>query len=530
MSVFDNLIEKNEFPIVFIGAGIPKRYLENYPSWHELLEMLWGKIEERNFYSYLNELRNEIKEKHEEQIEEDELDFIVNVEVASKIEKKINYDYNKEKITIEGITPKEVYEGKLSPFKSLISNNFSDYKLKEGIENEYEEFKKMLIKTQIILTTNYDKLIENSYNSSSRYQIDSYIGQRGLFQKSLGYSELYKIHGCYSDSESIVINKEDYDKFDSNSVLISAKVISSLLHSPIIFLGYSLTDRNVRKIIRDFTSSLNEKEKLELENRLIVVQWEKGEKELKEEVFTDKDLGCRLTSIKTDNYNAVYKKIQEVNQGVTPSEIRRYQHVIKELIVDRGKQGTLDTFLVQASDLDNFEELSQNSNLVVALGDKQIILKMPTILDYLINYIEEKTNENIEVNLEFIAREQPKSILPMINILTEENINCSKLTEKKKNRLKKRYEEFKDIENQKKNIPNKDVFKDLNEILESNFSIDKKYGLISYNLEKFDLDLIKDFILKELEILKGKKDFVIKTSLRRLILMYDLYKNMVTVI
>ncbi|AXU29689.1 TPA: hypothetical protein ACKONR_000647 [Clostridioides difficile] len=42
-SILDILIEKNEFPIVFIGSGISKRYLKNYPSWDGLLEELWKK-------------------------------------------------------------------------------------------------------------------------------------------------------------------------------------------------------------------------------------------------------------------------------------------------------------------------------------------------------------------------------------------------------------------------------------------------------------------------------------------------------
>lgn len=100
--------------------------------------------------------------------------------------------------------------------------------------------------------------------------------------------------------------------------MISAKIISMLLHSPIIFLGYSLTDRNVRKIIKDFTCSLSEEEKLELEKRLIVVQWESDMKEIEEEVIIDKDLGCRLTVIKTDNFLELYKKLSTINQGVAP--------------------------------------------------------------------------------------------------------------------------------------------------------------------------------------------------------------------
>ena len=60
MGILDELIKKNEFPIIFIGSGISKRYLKNYPSWLELLEKIWKEIEKyegeekRNFYSKLN--------------------------------------------------------------------------------------------------------------------------------------------------------------------------------------------------------------------------------------------------------------------------------------------------------------------------------------------------------------------------------------------------------------------------------------------------------------------------------------------
>ncbi|VDZ04807.1 Uncharacterised protein [Escherichia coli] len=33
--------EFKNYPIVFIGSGISKRYLENYPTWEELLNEYW---------------------------------------------------------------------------------------------------------------------------------------------------------------------------------------------------------------------------------------------------------------------------------------------------------------------------------------------------------------------------------------------------------------------------------------------------------------------------------------------------------
>lgn len=129
-----------------------------------------------------------------------------------------------------------------------------------------------------------------------------------------------------------------------------------MLTSPIIFLGYSLTDVNMRKIISDFTRSLSDAEVELLENRLILVEWLEGEHGLIEEVLTDRDLGCKLKVIKTDNFGLVFDKISKVDQGIAPSEVRKYQHVIKKLIVDGGRKGSLNTLLVAPDQLDEIEK------------------------------------------------------------------------------------------------------------------------------------------------------------------------------
>lgn len=46
MSVFSELVKTNTYPIVFIGSGISKRYLKNFPSWLELLEQFWNEFDE----------------------------------------------------------------------------------------------------------------------------------------------------------------------------------------------------------------------------------------------------------------------------------------------------------------------------------------------------------------------------------------------------------------------------------------------------------------------------------------------------
>lgn len=521
-SILDILIKKNEFPVIFIGSGISKRYLIGYPSWEELLEELWNKTKNTNFFGHLNKVRDKFKK--DGIIDEGELDFLVNTLVATEVEMKVNEKFYDEDIEIEGLTQKESYKNSISPFKKLLSNRFSKYQVRESYKSELVEFKNMLMKAQIILTTNYDTFIEDEYNSLSKYGVKKYIGQQGFFKQTVGYAELYKIHGCSTSPSSLVINKEDYTRFDKDSVLISAKIISMLLHSPIIFLGYSLTDRNVRKIIKDFTDSLSEEEKVELEKRLIVVQWEDGMKEIEEEVIIDKDLGCRLTVIKTDNFLEVYKKLATINQGVAPSEVRRYQHVIKKLIVEKGKSGELNSMLVSPSELDDIEKVIGNKNIVVAIGDSKIIFNMPNIVEYIYDYISESSEQYLDTMLRFIASQQCNSILPILKYVNEENISRSNLHEKEKNKLRERLKKQANLTTQIEALQYKSEYNSLEEIRTENFAKYKEYSLVAYNFDNIGFEQIKEYILDEIKKSKDNGEITVETNLRRLALIYDLKK------
>ena len=539
MGILDELIKKNEFPIIFIGSGISKRYLKNYPSWLELLEKIWKEIEKyegeekRNFYSKLNY----ISEKLEREKIEDK-DFHVNVEMASSIEKRIKNLYYENKFKIENLTQEETYKNKINPFKKYLANIFSSNELISPNSEELKEFKNMLKKSRVILTTNYDTFIEDSFGDNEREILKKYIGQKGFFKGGTGYCELYKIHGSIEEPNSIIITEEDYREYDKNSILITSKIVSSLLNSPIILIGYSLTDLNIKNIIKNFSNSLDEKEKSLLSKRIIIINWKKDEENIIEEIITDSSLNCKYTVIKTDNYLEVFKKIGKINQGATPAEISKFEHIIKELIVQRGKKGELEQVfvnLVTKEELDNIKNIG-NSNIAIAVGNKAILVKSPSVLDYLEDYFKEEDNIEIEIQLRFLAQQSNSIAFPALRYLTENNIDNSNLLDNEKSKLRERIKKLK-----KYNIKNSSykILLKYNSIIEIKEDAESRKSkremktsleeieeaLINYNIDNFKKSDLKEYILDRLQKMKKDNNVEILTSFRKLLISYDLKFN-----
>lgn len=105
------------YPVIFIGSGISKRFLDDYPNWNQLLELYWDQLDQdMPFYNYLLTLKKEL----EPIVLPDELDHKINTKAAEFIENTYNNKFYEGKILIEGLSPEQVYKDDISPFKYSI--------------------------------------------------------------------------------------------------------------------------------------------------------------------------------------------------------------------------------------------------------------------------------------------------------------------------------------------------------------------------------------------------------------------------
>ena len=75
------------------------------------------------------------------------------------------------------------------------------------VDSEYRLLKKINIEG--IITTNWDLLLEKTFP-----EFNVFIGQDKLiFNNSIDVGEIYKIHGCISKPNSLVVTWNDYEEF-----------------------------------------------------------------------------------------------------------------------------------------------------------------------------------------------------------------------------------------------------------------------------------------------------------------------------
>lgn len=526
--MIQDIIDNNSYPIVFIGSGMSKRYLANFPTWNELLQEYWKQIKEtKSIYHFMRKLEEEEEIKN---ASEDKKEFLINVKTASYIKKRYDDLFYDGEITLEDLSQHDAYVNKVSPFNYSLTQRFSNYKINEDLEDEIDEYRRFLSKAKVIVTTNYDTLTEDLLNDINQ-RPTVYVGQKGFFDETYNWSELFKIHGDVNDPSSIVITEEDYRTYDENSILISAKILSNLIHSPIVFLGYSLTDRNVQKLLTDFASQLPNEDTRKSNNRITVVEYKQNTSDFEEQVINNPALNISHSIIKTDNYMRLFQEICKIDQGLTPYEVSKFESKVKNIVLSAGGAGKLDSVLVSSEDLGSLPEEIKNRRIVVALGDKKNIFMNPSLVDYIDDYFKDGGTFLPEIALRFIAKENPQARLPFVKYLKDiEYNNYEFLSKTEKTKLDNRLNKMGNLDKLIDSIPkdNQEDYENIEEILSLSAPPTKKLELIVYNIKKISQDKIWSYIEKSV-LPVFKENYNNKatelSAQRRLLLAYDLLKN-----
>jgi len=96
-----------------------------------------------------------------------------------------------------------------------------------------------------VITTNYDSLIERAFSDAGK-RCGTIVREDDLTR--MQDVNVVKIHGCVTHLDTIVITEEDYYRWLISDSEIKTLVRLWFLQRPVIFIGFSLSDPNLRQL------------------------------------------------------------------------------------------------------------------------------------------------------------------------------------------------------------------------------------------------------------------------------------------
>lgn len=511
-SIIELLKNKQSLPFLFIGSGLSRRYI-NLETWEELLQRF---CPNQPFNYYISEANE-------------------NIPKAARL---LADDFNKYWWSAEKYKDSvQRFSSKIRSSDSALKTEICEYlklELRKNLTNE-KDLKiqgelKIIQKICIdgIITTNWDLFLEEIF---PEYRV--YIGQKDLlFSNPQGLAEIYKIHGCVSKPNSLVLTDDDYRDFNEKNPYLAAKLITLFIERPIIFLGYSLNDENIRNIIKSIVKCMGQDNIEKLRENLIFVERDKGQNYLMPSsiIFDDFNLQVPITLIKTDNFIDIYNALTTFKRKIPVEILRLCKEQLYEIAKNNEPQEKIAVLNIdEIDDFNNIEfvvglgvaKAKQNENEISEYGFKQI-----TIPDIIKDFLLQEQKFNPQDLLNSVIPEQSKKTpyIPVYKYLAECNIkNREQYAESQLNldtiidltRDKFHTKSYQKSFNKNYNLD------DFEKVINSN-SIRKKLCIyIPFLSDEFiDLDYLHDFLVDNLDMLDASDS----TYYRKLVALYDLLK------
>lgn len=319
------LAQTNALPVLFVGSGLTRRYL-NLPDWKGLLRQYC--VSGKPFEYYNDKATRECNGTPDMRLPK-AADFI-------------EADFNEKWYTDDSCAEsrqqhKAEMEAEISPLKICMAEYFSNATgtIQHQYDSEIEQLKKICNKNvSCIITTNYDCFLEECLG---RDNFKVFIGQDDLlFSTTYEIGELYKIHGCCTKPESIVINSADYGKMQQKSAYLSSKILTMFLERPIIFLGYGINDADIKQILESISACLENDQLEKLKERLIFVEWnnnpDKADEISERKLDSNNGKTLSMKNVLLTDYSELYTAILQNRAKFDVKVLRRVKSQLYELV------------------------------------------------------------------------------------------------------------------------------------------------------------------------------------------------------
>lgn len=339
----------NAHPFLFVGSGFTRRYLSS-DDWAALIEHFARQAMPGNEFAYEIYKNKAIAQ------------GMMGHAMIPEITQLIETDFNQLFLTAPQFADmreknKGLIKSGVSPLKIAVADWIGKQSDSFDVPHHADEISAIgHARRNIagIITTNFDQYLEHIFPDYIPY-----IGQNELlFNESYGIGEIYKIHGSISDPSSLVLTTHDYEEYHKRNAYLSAKLLTIFLEHPIIFIGYSLNDENVRTIFASIADCLSEEQLKTLSNRIFFLQREKEGRQNGFSIVRDSfgNKGLEFQRLVVEDFSLVYKAISGLRTSYTPKVLRKLKEDIYELVASSvPKERIRVVGIDDATDLDQIE-------------------------------------------------------------------------------------------------------------------------------------------------------------------------------
>jgi hypothetical protein len=295
-------------PILFIGSGLSKRYFGG-PNWDELLSHLAKScpLIDKDYAYYKQSIGSPLligeefaRRYHEWAWGDGKSQFpadMFNDSVPAQA-------YIKYRIAeyLRSLTPSSI---------SAVSDS--------NLGREIKALQK--IRPHSIITTNYDQFLEIVFP-----EYKPIVGQQ-IIRGAISVGEIFKIHGCTSQPESLVLTQADYEEFIRKKKYLSAKLLTYFSEHPLLFVGYGAGDPNIKAILSDIDEALPIAG--DMISNVFIAEWRrdipKDASPAREKLIAiEESRSIRINAIETDSFAWVFEAFgsQHALPGISPKTLR----------------------------------------------------------------------------------------------------------------------------------------------------------------------------------------------------------------
>ncbi len=312
-------------PILFVGSGFTRRYAKG-PNWEELLTALAKAcpLIDKDFAYYKQTYNGDLKK-----IGTVFTDLYRDWAWSTKGKNKFPDEY----FTAAHASDVFIKHSVAEQLKNLGPNKAGSYGSAE-LDEEIAALKK--ISAHAVITTNYDELLEPLFPEYERV-----IGQQILRKPYLAIGEIFKIHGCRSEPQTLVLNEADYQRFQEDHKYLSAKLLMYFIEHPLIFIGYRADDPNIKSILYDVDRMV--RANFDLVPNVYILEWdaainEKSYPARDKVISVAPDVNIRIKSISANSFTWVYEafgqagNLENINTKLLRSLMARSVELVRSSI------------------------------------------------------------------------------------------------------------------------------------------------------------------------------------------------------